>query len=382
MNKNRVYKIAVMTSGGESSVYDYTAADIAKQFLGREDYEVYFIYEGFRGATRGFEKGGIKKISLSDIEGMENSRGGQVLKGCRGYNSFNFKGDKSDETAKNLSYFDVVFIVGGDGSMRHASEYIAKTKNSEHPLGFVGLVGTMDGAALTYMTLGEPTAAYEILREVEASHASAISMSRYSVVEGMGRDCGEPVADAGLLYLNKGGNVAAVITPQVTYEICCIAEAVLRTNGGVVIVSEGLDMIVKEEKEKKAGYHPILSGAAQYIAKELKSVLNVPENRSDELSVVDVKATVTGYAQRAGKAVEEDRKNADLHVAKAIEYFDQGERNFVIVDTKGRLEAMRIVDFVSANKLASDTKSINYHPKLREVLETLRDRGVYVGEFK
>jgi len=385
IEENKQVKIGITGSGGETSVYDFIAATIAEQFISRENHEVYWIYEGFRGLIRGFDGGGIKKATYGDITKMKNSRAGKIIKGCRSYNSFNYNDkDYSIETMNNLAYFDIVFVIGGDGSMGQCADYISTFKEGKIPH-FIGLVATMDGAAATGTTLGESTAAFTILREIESSHDSAISLVRFSVVEAMGRYCGEPVADAALLYLKDGKNVAAVITPQVNYNLECIAESVLRTNGGVVVVSEGIDREQDKPKKKKSkGYHQVLSGAADYIATKLKAILDVPENRLDEWQKMDVKGTVTGYGQRAASATKSDMDHSVLHVMEAVKRWDNGESNFVIVtDVDGKIGSMPIPDFVAENRIAEQTLLMKYHPRMQRVLETLRDNyGVYVGEFK
>ena len=371
-------KTAILASGGETTVYDYIAIELAEVLLGL-GCEVSFVYEGFRGATRGKARGGIEEITNLKLDEMKIESGGKIIKGCRGYNSFNFRGkDYSDITADNLKEFDVIFVIGGDGSMAHASEYVEKYQNK---VKFIGLIGTMDGAAATNVTHGRISTNKAILAEIKASAASAESLSRYSVVECMGRFCGEPAAEAAKLYIQEGGKVAAVLTPQAQYDINKVAQAV-KENMGMVIVSEGIDMKNNTFLDEKQGYHKQISGAANYIAKELKKILDIPANRIDELSVIDVKGTVTGYTQRAGSIEYDDILNADYHIFQAVKFAITGRVNVVIVEGANSY-AIPINTFVSLNQKAEKTLEIKYHPEMRRVLKELRDvHGVYVGDFK
>lgn len=370
---SRKPKIGIMCSGGETAVYDFTVSQIISNFDLTET-DITIIVGGFRGA----HSNRILPVTATLSEQLQHSPAGIITKGCRGYNAFDHLGH-IQKIAKFLATFDATFIVGGDGSMGQAYDFV----QAYPKLNFIGLVGTMDGAAFTDITLGEATAAKAIYDEAKASFYSALSLDRKAIVEGMGRYCGEPLVDAAILLNLLGIPIAAVLTPQYTFDMAELTKRIVSTDG-IVLVSEGISLPGRDISDNSVGMHATMRGAANGLAELLKPALSKHS--------LDVKSTTAGYIQRAGDPHQADIDNSILMAKAAVERFRNGEKNTVIVGHQSEfipsqvvlkedeINSVDIETFVTVNRYANYTFIADHHPRQVSNLKYFENQGVYVGE--
>ncbi|MBM7539923.1 6-phosphofructokinase [Amphibacillus cookii] len=259
-------KIAVLTSGGDSQGMNSAIRAVVRTGLSN-GFEMFGVRKGFKGLMNNdFIKLGSKEVS--DIL----YRGGTFLQSARSEAFKTPEGQaKAIEHLKNKG-IDYVVVIGGDGSYRGAQAL------QRQGIKTYGLPGTIDNdIPLTDYTIGFDTTLNVVTDAIGNLRDTMSSHERVSVIEAMGRNCGDIALQAGI-----ASGVDAIIIPEVKADINKIA-ADLKAgfergkSHSMVIVAEG-------------------AGKAEDIAKEIKT-----------LSGLDTRPTVLGHIQRGGTPSVFDR---------------------------------------------------------------------------
>jgi 6-phosphofructokinase 1 len=210
---------------------------------------------------------------------------------------------------------DGLVVIGGDGSYRGANE-LAK-------LGIktMGLPGTIDNdIPYTDVTIGFDTAVSIVVDAVNKLRDTMTSHERSSVVEVMGRHCGNIA-----LYAGVASGAETILLPEVPVDLDEVAR---RMKGNfdqgkrhsIIIVAEG-------------------AGKGEEIAREIN-------NRCG----IESRVTVLGHIQRGGTPTHNDRilasRLGDFAVRKLVEG-DYGKACGVI---QGELVATEFEKVVSSKK--------------------------------
>ena len=282
-------KIAILTSGGDAPGMNAAIRAVVRTAL-KNDLEVMGVNRGFSGLING-ELFSMDRTSVSDII----QRGGTILRTAR---CSEFKEEEVRKKAVKILKthgVDALVVIGGDGSFtgaKHLSKLGVKT---------VGLPGTIDNdLAYTDYTIGFDTALNTVLDAINKIRDTSTSHERVSIVEVMGRNCGDIAVFTGI-----AGGAEAVIIPEEDYDKEALVKTILEGKAygkmhNLILLAEGV-------------------GGAFDLAKEL-----------EEITGIETRATVLGHIQRGGSPSSFDRVLASRMGAKAVEVLLEGKTSRVI----------------------------------------------------
>ena len=290
-------KIGVLTSGGDAPgmnavIRAVTRAAIAKGM------EVVGVRRGYNGLING-DIVPLDARSVSDII----QRGGTMLYTAR---CAEFRYEEGLQKAKKTCEeqgIEGLVVVGGDGSFRGAADLSARGILS------IGVPGTIDNdISMTEYTIGYDTAMNTVVEMVDKLRDTAQSHDRCSVVEVMGRRCGDIALQTGIAT-----GATAILVPEVQYNIerDVIARIINTQKTGkkhfIVVVAEGV-------------------GGVRDLAKYVEQRLGI-----------EARATVLGHVQRGGSPTLRDRVVASQMGFKAVELLEQNIGNRVVAMQGGKI---------------------------------------------
>lgn len=283
-------KIAVLTSGGDAPGMNAAIRAVVRIAI-NNGIEVMGVQRGYSGLING-ELFTMDRTSVSDII----QRGGTILRTAR---CPEFKNEEvRKKAAKILQAYGVeaLVVIGGDGSFTGAKLL------SKLGIKTIGIPGTIDNdLAYTDFTLGFDTALNTVVDAINKIRDTSTSHERVSIVEVMGRNCGDLS-----LYAGISGGAEAIIVPEIhdfnRDELCkTILEG--KNNGkmhNLVILAEGI-------------------GGAFELAKYVENITGI-----------ETRATILGHIQRGGSPSASDRVLASRMGAKAVEVLMEGKTSRVI----------------------------------------------------
>lgn len=276
-------KIGVLTSGGDAPGMNAAIRAVVRagEFFG---HEVYGIKDGYRGLV----EDDMVLLDHKSVSGML-SRGGTFL-GTTRLPEF-LKEETRQVAVRNLKErgIDALITIGGDGTYRGAmalSKLGVKT---------IGLPGTIDNdIAGTDYTIGFATAVETIVDAIDKLRDTSSSHQRVSIIEVMGRRCGDLAVHAGIC-----GGAEFIVTPENPVN----KETMIKT--------------IKHYKEE---------GRRHAVVVVTENILNVHELAEEisKLSGFSSRATVLGYIQRGGQPCPDDRILASRMGEYAIELLNDG----------------------------------------------------------
>jgi 6-phosphofructokinase 1 len=194
-------KIGVLTSGGDAPGMNAAVRAVVCTALA-SNIEVFGIHDGFLG----LHQDRIKKLVRADVSHMIN-RGGTFLGSAR-FPEFKEESVRL-EAIKNLTShgIEAIVVIGGDGS------YMGTKRLTEMGFPCVGVPGTIDNDIPgTDYTIGFHTALDTALDAIDRLRDTSSSHHRISIVEIMGRHCGDLTMMASL-----GGGAEFTIVPEKGY---------------------------------------------------------------------------------------------------------------------------------------------------------------------
>lgn len=288
--------IGVLTSGGDAPGMNAAIRAVVRAGLDR-GFRVMGIQRGYSGLLNGeiFE---MNRHSVSDII----HRGGTILKTAR---CEEFKKEEvRKKAAQILKVFgiDGLVVIGGDGSFTGArllSELGVKT---------IGIPGTIDNdLSYTQYTLGFDTALNTVLDAINKLRDTSTSHERISIVEVMGRNCGDIA-----LYAGLAGGAESIILPEKGYNLDDVCKTILdgKLKGKIhnlIIVAEGV-------------------GGANDLAEKI-----------EDITGIETRATILGHIQRGGSPSAFDRILASRMGARAVELLAEGKTARVIGTEGGEI---------------------------------------------
>ena len=288
--------IAVLTSGGDAPGMNAALRAVVRMSIFK-GIRVMGVQRGYSGLING-ELVEMDRRSVSDII----HRGGTILRTAR---CEEFKTKEGREKAANvLRVFgiDGLVVIGGDGSFAGAQLL------SEMGISTVGIPGTIDNdLAYTEYAIGFDTALNTVLDAINKIRDTSSSHERISVVEVMGRNCGDIAMYAGI-----GGGAEKVIIPEKGYEIDDLCKTIFegKQRGkmhNLIILAEGV-------------------GGANELAKEI-----------EEITSIESRATILGHIQRGGSPSGFDRMLASRMGVAAVEVLMEGKSGRVIGMRDGKI---------------------------------------------
>ncbi|MCH5162314.1 MAG: 6-phosphofructokinase [Clostridiales bacterium] len=302
-------KIAVLTSGGDAPGMNAAIRAVVRYGIG-VGMEVFGVERGFQGLINdAFIP--MTMRSVSDII----QRGGTILKTAR---CLEFKTEEGQQKAiENLKKHGVegLIVIGGDGSFMGAKALTDRGFPS------IGIPGTIDNdLAYTDFTLGFDTACNTILDAINKIRDTMSSHERVSIIEVMGRNCGDLA-----LYCGLCGGAEVIVVPEHPMSIDEIIKC-LGCNG---------------ENNKTSGIIVLAEGAGR--ASELKEELL---KRTD----LAVKSTVLGYQQRGGSPSYRDRFLGTCFGVHAVKLLAMGVGNRIVGIKENRIYDMDIIQGCAMKK--------------------------------
>ena len=307
-----VRKIGVLTSGGDAPGMNAAVRSITRYGIYRE-MEVYGIKRGYEGLIDG-EVERLYRRSVGDIL----QRGGTILQTARSERFRTREGmEKAYNVLKELKIENLI-VIGGDGTLTGAKEF-----SNNFGVNVIGLPGTIDNdLAYTDETIGFDTAINTVLEGITRIRDTSSSHERTTIIEVMGRRCGDIALYAGLT-----GGAESVLLPELDNDLDAVCEKVLSG------VREGKlhDIIIK----------------AEGVPVDSQELVKIVAERTGR----DVKLVVLSYLQRGGSPTFRDRMLATMSGAKAIDLIMQGEKNRAIGVKNGEIFDMDIAEALKASRI-------------------------------
>lgn len=293
--------IAILTSGGDAPGMNAAIRAVVRTALDK-DLKVFGVNRGYSGLINGelFE---MNRESVSDII----HRGGTILRTARCEEFRTEEGRKRAASVLKVFGIDGLVVIGGNGTFAGAqllSKLGVKT---------IGLPGTIDNdLPYTDYTIGFDTALNTVLDAINKLRDTSSSHERVSIVEVMGRDCGDIALHAGV-----GGGAEFVILPEKGYNEEEICKNILQGKAkgklhNLIIMAEGV-------------------GGTDELA-----------NKIEEVTGIETRATKLGHIQRGGSPSAFDRVLASRMGYNAVELLCQGKTSKVLGMRNGEIFDMDI----------------------------------------
>ena len=283
-------KVAILTSGGDAPGMNACVRACVRYAI-YNDIDVYGVERGYVGLLNNSVTR-MNSRSVSDII----HRGGTILKTARCPEFKEVEYQKQAADTLQAYGIDSLIVIGGDGSFRGA-----KDLSDNCGINVVGIPGTIDNdLAYTDYTLGFDTAGNTVLSAINNLRDTMGSHDRASLLEVMGRKCGDIA-----LYASLAGGAEYCITPEVPVDIDEMARSLLQSQkrgktSNMIVLAEG-------------------AGDRDEICKKIK-----------ELTGISVKTTVLGHIQRGGSPTMSDRVLAARMAVKAVDLIKENKTNRVI----------------------------------------------------
>lgn len=288
--------IGVLTSGGDSPGMNAAVRAVARTALNK-GIEVYGVMLGYRGLHSGqFYK--FNKHSTRNIINV----GGTILKSAR-FPEFKDKKVREEaiERMKEVG-MEALVVIGGDGSYHGALELTKMGINC------IGIPGTIDNDIPdTDYTIGFDTCLNTIVEALDRLRDTSGSHQRCTILEVMGRTCGDLAVNAAL---------------------ACGAEIVITAETGF----DEEDLIAKLTKSKATDKKHALVVITEHVTD-----VHALAKRVQEKTGFDTRANVLGHLQRGGRPTARDRILASRMGIKAVELLEEGKGGLCLGEVEGKI---------------------------------------------
>ena len=296
--------IAVLTSGG-----DAPGMNPAVRAVVRAGLAMGFGVKGVRRGYNGLLNGDVVDMNLRSVSDIIG-RGGTVLYTARSPEFNTPEGvQKAAKACQEMGVVGVV-VIGGDGSFRGARDLTAAG------IPCIGIPGTIDNdIASSEYTIGFDTAMNTALEMIDRIRDTAESHDRCSVVEVMGRRCGDLALQVGVAV-----GATTILVPEVPWDfrrdIIGRMQFALKTGKHhfIIMVAEGV-------------------GGTEELAKHIEWTTDI-----------ETRATILGHVQRGGSPTLRYRVVASEMGYRAVKLLQEGHSNRVVVMQGGKIVDMDITE--------------------------------------
>jgi len=303
-------RIGLVTSGG-----DAPGMNAAIRAVVRVAYSQGLEVLGFERGWEGLLTNTFRRLTPRNVGGILHL-GGTILRTSRSPEFRKREGVQKAAETLSLNKVDGLVVIGGGGSLRGALELSRETAAL-----IVGVPATIDNDVFgTEETIGFDTAVNTAVTEIDKIRDTAKSHDRIFIVEVMGRK-------RGFLALTIGLTVGAevILVPEVEYSL----EQIVRT------------LEVNGAKGKKSG----IIVAAEGIGDTHKLLKEIEEKAG-----VEVRLSITGYAQRGGNPTARSRLLANLFGEKAVELLTNNQGNRMVALQEGKITSIDLKQVCSNEK--------------------------------
>ena len=315
---NDIKRIAIMTGGGDCPGLNAVIRAVTRKAIIENHWEVIGVRNGYKGLYYG----NFVDLDLYNTSGILQE-GGTILFSSNKDNLFEYQveengemvtKDVSDVAVENLKKagIDVLFVVGGDGTLASALEF------SRKGVPIVAIPKTIDNdLASTDTTFGFSTAVDVATEALDRLHTTAASHHRIMVLEVMGRYAGWIA-----LYAGIAGGADAILIPEIPYDINYVAAKINRRKEigkdfSVIVVAEGA-----KPKDGEMVIQSIVEGSPDPI--RLGGIGNKVAMELQELCGNESRATILGHLQRGGSPSSTDRILSSRYGIAAVELAEKG----------------------------------------------------------
>lgn len=289
-----IRKIAVLTSGGDAPGMNACLRAVIRAGL-YQGIDMYVIYDGLRGLV----EGQIKQVNKDFTQDIIN-RGGTIIRSAR---LPEFKDPiVVERAADQLKDFEIDALVGigGDGTFKGLNDL------AKHGIKVVGIPGTIDNdVGSTEQTIGFSTALNTICECIDKLKDTSGSHQRCSLIEVMGRHCGDLAMYAALAEGAEG--------------VICVEHPLKE------------DVLFRKLRKMKAQNK---SHAIIIVSENLLDIHDLAK-KIEEKTGFDTRTEVLGRLQRGGSPSAEDRVLAARMGAKSIELLLNDKCDSRIIGVKG-----------------------------------------------
>ena len=303
-------KIAILTSGGDAPGMNAAVRAAVRTGLSM-GMEVFGIERGYEGLL----DGEIRKMEWHSV-GDILQRGGTILRTARSERFREAKWQKHAVDMLQTFGIEGLIVVGGDGSFHGGMEL------DRLGVTVMGIPGTIDNdLGCTDYTIGFDTAVNTVLSMISNLRDTASAHERTTIVEVMGRHCGDIALHAGL-----AGGADVILGPEMETDINMVCRRVLRGQQSgklhsIIMKAEGVDMSVQQLAE-------------------------IIEERTGR----EVRSVVPGYIQRGGTPTGRDRMLASVMASKAVKLLYDDERSKAIGIINNEITAVDLADALEMKK--------------------------------
>ena len=302
--------IAIRTSGGDAPGMNAAVRAAVRTGLSM-GMEVFGIERGYEGLL----DGEIRKMEWHSV-GDILQRGGTILRTARSERFREAKWQKHAVDMLQTFGIEGLIVVGGDGSFHGGLEL------DRLGVTVMGIPGTIDNdLGCTDYTIGFDTAVNTVLSMISNLRDTASAHERTTIVEVMGRHCGDIALHAGL-----AGGADVILVPEMETDINMVCRRVLRGQQSgklhsIIMKAEGVDMSVQQLAE-------------------------IIEERTGR----EVRSVVPGYIQRGGTPTGRDRMLASVMASKAVKLLYDDERSKAIGIINNEITAVDLADALEMKK--------------------------------
>ncbi|MDT3426932.1 6-phosphofructokinase 1 [Paenibacillus forsythiae] len=318
-------KIAVLTSGGDSQGMNAAVRAVVRSAI-YHGIDVFGIQRGYQGLLNQ----DIFPMTIRSV-GDIIQRGGTILQSARCLEFLKPAGQQKGADILREYGIDGLVVIGGDGS------YNGANKLSKLGIKTMGLPGTIDNdISFTDYTIGFDTAVSVVVDAINKLRDTMSSHERSSVVEVMGRHCGDIALHAGL-----ASGAETILVPEMPFDLDEVADR-MKDNfargkrHSIIIVAEGV-------------------GKGEDIAQALK----------DRHASIDARVTVLGHIQRGGSPTPADRNLASRLGDFAVRKLIEGESGKACGIINGEL-TLTDIDLVVNSKKEFDLETYNLALRLSQ----------------
>ena len=305
-------RIGILTSGGDAPGMNAAIRATVRtaKYLGMETIGIKRGYEGLLDDD-------MQELEICDVGDIIH-RGGTILKSARSARFRTPEGVAAAAKILRRNRIDGLLVCGGDGTYRGAAEL------EKHGIGVAGIPGTIDNdMGYTDFTIGFDTAVSTVLDAVSKIRDTSSSHNRVSIIEVMGRDCGDIALHAGL-----AGGADAILIPELPVDMETICGKLRRgfARGklhSIVMKAEGVDIPNAEIEE---------------------TIQNATGH--------DARTAVLGYIQRGGTPTRQDRILAAQTANRAVELMRMDRSGFAVGINQGAITEIPLAEAAKTKREA------------------------------
>ncbi|WP_050636296.1 6-phosphofructokinase [Candidatus Stoquefichus sp. SB1] len=293
--------IGVLTSGGDAPGMNAAIRAVTRTCLNK-GIKVYGVRLGYKG----LHDGDFMEFDSHSTRNIINI-GGTFLKSAR-FPEFKDPAVRLEaiEQMKKVG-MEALVVIGGDGS------YNGALKLTEMGINCIGIPGTIDNDIPdTEFTIGFDTALNTIVDALDKLRDTSSSHQRCTILEVMGRRCGDLAVHAGL---------------------SCGAEMIVTSESGF-----NQEEIIETLKRSKASDK---KHALVVITEHITDVHELAK-RIEEATGFETRANVLGHMQRGGSPTARDRVLATRMGIKAVELLEEGKGGLCVSDVRGEIVGLPI----------------------------------------